>query len=411
MKNKSIWIFCQYAQEPPYNTMFRYHSWGKLLAQKGYDVTIFAGSFVHNTDIDVIEKRGTDETEVDGIHYVYLKINKYQGNGLKRILAIMKFRKLVVKRTKKMVKPDYIVETDAYDFSYYRRHFKNTKVIVDISDLIPLGIVEYKGTSNNHPLVKYLYGQEKKAYISCDALIFSMEGGIDYVKERKYASKVDLNKIFHINMGIDLAQNDKNLQEAPFEPPFDKNKFNIGYLGSIRVANNIKQICDAALAVQQDGYKDIEFHIYGNGDELENLQQYVKDNNINNIHFYGRIEKKYIPAILTKTSANILTYKQVGLMKYGGSQSKLFDALAAGRPILCNAKFGYNLITRYNCGVVTDEQTPEAFKKAVLELYNMPKSELDQMGKNGRKAAIDYDIPVLVDKFIGVLDYLDKKGE
>ena len=98
-------------------------------------------------------------------------------------------------------------------------------------------------------------------------------------------------------------------------------------------------------------------------------------------------------------------------MKYGGSQSKLFDALAAGRPILCNAKFGYNLITRYNCGVVTDEQTPEAFKKAVLELYNMPKSELDQMGKNGRKAAIDYDIPVLVDKFIGVLDYLDKKGE
>ena len=96
-------------------------------------------------------------------------------------------------------------------------------------------------------------------------------------------------------------------------------------------------------------------------------------------------------------------------MKYGGSQSKLFDYLASGKPILCNAKFGYNLIERYNCGIVTDNQTPKAFADAVEKLYNMTEKELSEMGTRARKAAEAYDQPILVDQLCKVLDFVEKK--
>ena len=67
-----------------------------------------------------------------------------------------------------------------------------------------------------------------------------------------------------------------------------------------------------------------------------NKEKYCKDNDISNVIFYGRIEKDKIFYILSHADANILTYKQVNLMKYGGSQSKLFDYLACGKPIICN---------------------------------------------------------------------------
>ena len=95
-------------------------------------------------------------------------------------------------------------------------------------------------------------------------------------------------------------------------------------------------------------------------------------------------------------------------MKYGGSQSKLFDYLASARPIICNAKFGYNLITRYDCGLVTKDQTSKAFADTIQELYNMPERKLSEMGKNSRIAAEAYAQPILVDKLCQAIDHAER---
>ena len=95
-------------------------------------------------------------------------------------------------------------------------------------------------------------------------------------------------------------------------------------------------------------------------------------------------------------------------MKYGGSQSKLFDYLASGRPIICNAKFGYNLITRHDCGLVTENQTPEAFADTIQEFCNMSGKRLAEMGRNSRKTAETYDQPILANKLCEVIHYVER---
>lgn len=404
-----ILIICQAAQEPPYNTMLRYHNWGKILVKMGHVVDIVAASTVHNTDIDVIEETGKKITVVDGVRYSYIATPKYHGNGLGRIKNIISYTIKLKYLSKKIKRPDVIISSAAYKYPFIRNYFKNVPIIVDIVDLWPISIIQYANVSKYNPLIQLLYYLEKRAYIEADALIFSMEGGKDYIAERKYRNKVDPKKVFHINMGCDIKQKDMELATVKYDLGWDLSKFNIVYCGSIRQANQVKQICVAAKEVMKRGMKDVFFHIYGNGDELESLQQYVKENEITNIKFYGRIEKENIPAILANSKANILTYKQVDLMRYGGSQSKLFDYLASGKPVLCNAKFGYNLIERYNCGVVTDNQTPEAFADAVEKLYNMTDKEVTEMGVRARQAAEAYDQPILVDQLCKVFDYLEKK--
>lgn len=406
MGKNRILIICHYAQQPPLNTMLRYHNWGKELKKRGYSVTIVAASTIHNTNIDIVEQNGKLVDICDGVRYVYIKTPKYKGNGLARIKNMIAFCKGLKKVDK--LRPDVIINCEAYLFLFAKHFFRGIPIITDTVDLWPQSIIEYAGFNKKNPMVRFMYMLEKIAYIKSNALIFSMEGGKDYIAERKYRKKVDPRKVFHINMGCDIKQKDQELLSSDYELGWDLNKFNIVYCGSIRQANQVKQICVAAKEIMNRGLDDVFFHIYGNGDELDSLKQFVKEENITNVKFYGRIEKENIPAILVNSKANILTYKQVDLMKYGGSQSKLFDYLASGKPILCNAKFGYNLIERYNCGIVTDDQTPDAFADAVEKLYNMSESELEAMGKCARKAAENYDQPQLVDKLCKVIKYVNR---
>lgn len=406
MEKEKVWIVCHYAQQPPYNTMLRYHNWGKELIKRGYEVTIVAASTVHNTDIDVVEELGRSENLCGGISYIYIKTPKYSGNGLKRILNMLSF--CFGLRSLSQKKPDVIICCEAYLFPFVRKFFGKVSIITDIVDLWPQSIVEYANFSKNNLMIQVLYYLEKIAYLKSDALIFSMEGGIDYIKEQPYGSKIVDEKVFHINMGCDIRQKDKELESIAFDLGWNPADFNIVYCGSIRQANQVQQICDAAREIQNRGYSSIRFQIYGNGDDLERLQTYIKEYNIDNVRFYGRIEKAKIPFILSKGKANILTYKHVPLMKYGGSQSKLFDYLASGRPIICNAKFGYNLIERFSCGVVADNQSAKALADAIEKLYAMQEKELYEMGKRARKVAEAYDQPFLVDKLCEVFHYIEK---
>lgn len=391
--------------------MLRYHNWGKQLILRGYDVTIIAASVVHNTDIDVIDRMGAIGTTCDGINYHYIKTPKYSGNGSGRIKNMMAYCLGISKFAKSHRKPDLIISSDAYVFPFVKYAYKRVPLIVDITDLWPISIIQYTGMSKYHPFIQVLFEAEKIAYIKSDALIFSIEGGIDYVHETRYRKRVYDKKIFHINMGCDMEERDRNEELFAEKLPWNPKHFNIVYCGSIRQANHVKEICDAAEVLSARGYKDIDFQIYGNGDELEDLKKYCQDKKIENVTFYGRIEKAKIPYILANSKINLLTYKKVDLMRFGGSQSKLFDYLASGRPILSNADWGYNLITRYNAGMVTKNQSPEAFADAVEELYKSGDMVLDEMGKRGRAAAELYDQPILVEKLCQVFDYCLKQNE
>lgn len=406
--NKIIWILAHYAQEPPYNTMLRYHNWGKELVKHGYQVTIITSSIVHNTNLDVIDEISNNTHFCDGIRYVYVKGNRYDGNGLKRMFNMFSYYRGVCNSIYTFEKPNLIISGIPHALVALKslKIAKNLKIscIVDVLDLWPEAIVQCNNVKRSNPLILGLAYFEKKIYKKATALIFSMEGGRQYIKDIGILENHTGSKVFHINMGIDLNEFDSN--KSCYEAiKIEGDAFKIGYCGSIRLVNNVGYICDTAKEIAKRGYHDIRFYIYGNGDQEQYLKEYCLRNGIDNIEFRGRIDKKFIAAVLSSMDINLLNYVPIDLYKYGGSMSKMFDYFAAGRPVICNTRFGYDLIERYQAGKVAQRNDVISYADSILEIYNMNSNEREAMGMNARRAAEDYDLSKMYEKLEKVIEY------
>lgn len=409
-KATNIYMFCHYAQQPPYNTALRYHNWGKILVSRGYSVTIFCASVVHNTDIDVIDELGgMKQSSCDGVKYVYVKTSKYSGNGLGRIKNMIQYYHNIKMIAKRFPKPDLSLCCCAYLYKRAKSIWKDVPCICDIEDLWPESIVDVMNISANNPMIKYLYHVEKEAYKKCDALVFSVAGGYEYITDKGWQNLIDEKKVFHINMGVDLDEFDKNVTAYTYDDSrlLQDDIFKVVYCGSVRAANNIKALCDAAKIVKNQE-SSIQFMIHGSGNEVEELTQYCLDNQIDNVKFYGRIDKNQIPYVLSHADVCLLTFADISIKKYGGSQQKSFEYYASRKPIVSNWDSGYNLIKEYNAGIVSKTQSPEDMAKAILDVYNMTDEQREQMGKNARQIAEDYAQPKLVNQLINVMNYVSK---
>ena len=67
----------------------------------------------------------------------------------------------------------------------------------------------------------------------------------------------------------------------------------------------MQDILDAAILLKE--HKEIQFFLYGAGYQEEDLKKYKEEHHIDNVHFKGRVNKKYIPGILSRGSLNMLT--------------------------------------------------------------------------------------------------------
>ena len=305
-------------------------------------------------------------------------------------------------------KPDIIYTSTPDLFTAWKaeKFAKKHKLpcVVEVRDLWPLSIVEYKGFSNSNPAIRVLYSLEKKIYRRADALVFTMEGGKDYIKEKGWGKKVDLNKIFNLNNGIDISeQNSHRAENALSDTDLNNNNFKVIYAGSIRMVNAVDMLVKAAEILKEK--EDVSFLIYGDGDMRGELECYCAEKGINSVKFKGRVDKKYIPYICSKANVNVISVKQTGVSEYGVSWNKLFDYMAAGKPILSTVKVNYDLIEKYDCGFSLDDQKPESIAEAVLKVYNMSDSEYARLCKNAENAAKDFDYSILTTKLEEVIDY------
>ena len=416
MKGKTILIVSQYTKQPEYTGDMRNYDWGRHLITLGNTVYILCASLVHGTTIDLIE--GDEEYKIvddsSGIKYVYVKTPMYQDNGMSRIKNMGAFYFIALKIMKKLPVPDLIIAKSPNPMACVAalKYAKKKKIpcVCDIVDLWPESIAVYQGVSRSNPLMKLLYQGEKWIYKTCSALIFSDEGDYDYVIEKGWEKAVPKEKAFYVNIGINIEDNDRNKEEYKLDDPAleEENTFKVIYSGSVRTVNNLKLLVDAGKIIQDKGYSDIRVLIYGGGDQVDELRQYCKDQSITNVQLYGRMEKKYVPYILSKADVCAFCYQSTPLLRFGGSMNKMFDFLASGKPIIANAKMGYSLIEGRGAGKELDSNDAEDYAAEIIKFHDMPKSERDKYGTAGRKVAEEYDIHNLCNQMMVALEYAEE---
>ena len=403
-----IWFINHYAVPPQYYPLARPSLFAKHLQAMGHEVTIFAASTVHNSNINLIEGSEPYKTEtVDGIPYVYINCTHYQGNGIKRVINLVEFAAKLPGICDKFEKPDAIMATVFDPLSCYQgiRYAKNhnIKAVAEIADLWPETMVAYGMAGPSNPIVKVLRYIEKRIYTWSDAIIFTFAGAYNYIKEQNWENEIPRSKVHYINNGIDLEQFDYNKEHFTVqdEDLDNENLFKVVYTGSIRRVNNLGKLLDVAKLVTNP---NVKFLIWGAGDEVPQLQERVAKEKITNVVFKGRVEKKYVPYIVCKASLNVVHGNSTVLSCYGTSNNKIFDYLAAGKPILHDFFVKYNPVIDYNAGVDVQSGKPEDIAAIVDKLAASNPDVLAEYGKNAREGAKDFDFMVLTRKLLNVID-------
>lgn len=409
----NIWLINHYAVPPKYYPLARQTYFAKYLMAMGHTVTIFAASSVHNSDVNLItDGRKWREETVDGVHYVYIKCCDYQGNGLKRIYNICEFAWKLPGVCKQFPKPDAIVATSMPPTSCamgVRMGRKwGCKTVAEIADLWPESIVAYGIAGPHNPAVLALRRLEKWIYKRADALVFTMEGAYDYITEQGWEKDIPRSKVHYINNGVDLEQFDYNKEHFRVEDPDldDPDTFKVVYTGSIRKVNNLGLLLDAAKCVNDPRVK---FLIWGDGDEREVLERRVRDKGLTNVVFKGKVEKKYIPSIVSRANLNFAHNSFTYLFNYGISFNKLFDYFAAGQPILCDFPCRYNPAIIYGAGMEVRDTQPQEIAAVIGQLAKLPAEQRRLMGANARRAAEDYDFKRLTDKLVAVIESIPEQ--
>lgn len=419
MKKKNIWLWNHYATDMYINRGGRHYWFAKNLIKQGYDTTIFCANTFHNKPdfIDTGKKKYVIDT-VDNIPFVFVKTSTALGNGLDRVknmtLFYINLFSVAKEYAKIKGKPDVILASSVHPLTMVAgiqiaKKF-GIPCVCEVRDLWPEAIFAFNKAKENSILGRILIAGEHWIYRKADALVFTKEGDIDYLKEKKWdtdqGGDVDLAKCHYINNGVDLETFETSITKNILEDEdLNSDKFNVIYVGAIRPVNNVGNILDAASLLKSD--KDIQFLIYGEGNQKEILEKRVADENLTNVKIKGFVNKQFIPYILSKSSVNLLNYSQSQYnWARGNSSNKLFEYMASGKPIISTVKMGYSIIEKYKCGIELERSTPQELAKAILNIKNMPIEQYQALGQNGKNGVKEFDFKVLTKKLIDVIEGL-----
>jgi len=379
--SKNIWIINEYAGSPYHGMEFRHYYIGKELVKLHNKVTIISSSYSH-----LFKNLPKNRKEnIDGVDYLWLKTFNYgNSHNKKRVLKWFLFSFKVLFLPFKLKKPDVIIVSPMAPFpilpAWILSKIYGAKLIYEVKDIWPLSIIELGGYSPKHPFIKCMSWFEKFALKKSDIIVSNLQNYGEHIK-----NNIGIDRDFEwISNGVDLDElsDIKPLSQSIIDK-IPKDKFIVGYTGTIGVANALDSLLDASILLKD--YSNILFIIVGDGQEKSKLIDKYKSNNV---LFINSINKKEVQSMLQLFDICYIGLKKENLFKYGVSPNKLFDYMYSAKPILYAINSGdNNIIKLANCGVVAEAENSQDISRAILKLYNNDNRE--KLGINAKEYVLN----------------------
>lgn len=372
----NIWIFNHHAQGPELPGGTRHFDLAKQLVSKGHSVTIFAAGFHYTLlkeTINYVDNKYKVEDKSD-VQFVWVKTYPYEKNNIKRMINIVSYAwnlNFLIPKLK-LKKPDIIIGSTVHPFasllaSKFAKKYK-VPFIFEIRDLWPQTFIDMKLWNKNNFKAKIFKFIEKITVKRSNKIIVLSPLTINYLfKEYNYKKE----NILLLPNGI----NDNFI--IPIEQKIN-NTINITYLGGIDRVHGLEFLVDLASNLKNER---IIFNIYGDGKERKNLENIIKNKNINNIEFKGSVPKVNVPIVLSQ--ANLLFVSTSNVLY--GSENKLYEYMATGKPIIVATTSEHNNpIKDINCGISLDRADVNKAAKNLMDFIENNKNNLSEIGIRGQ---------------------------
>ncbi len=271
--------------------------------------------------------------------------------------------------------------------------FRRKRVIFEVRDLWPRGAIEL-GYIKFKPLIKLLYWFEKSCYKHSDLIIgLSPDMQADIIKRFP-------------NLQVECIP---NASDTIFSEPVNNHNFQtfkqpyFVYTGSLGVMDDCIQIIEGIKCYNAQYTSPVDFYFAGKGVQLNEMQALVTKYQLKNVHFLGSLPKREIVPLIQNAFACIVCFKAINVLQ-SSSPNKLFDAFAAGKPVLQNTS-GWikSLNLEFPFGYTWQAGQPENFAEGVFNMLNSP--QYHQWSINAKQLAEnDFSRDILSNKYLTLLN-------
>ena len=388
--SKKIWILNHYAIPPNMPGGTRHYDLSQELIKKNFEVTIFSSGFSHEKkDYFKLFKGKPYIVENYGkLKFVWLKTAPYRKNNYKRILNMLSYLFRILTVAHNFSKPEIIIGSLVHPFAVIAawllsKKYK-AKFIFEVRDLWPQTPIDMGAIKDNGIIAKLMYAWEKFMYRRAEKIIVLLPNAKKYIEGKGISEE----KVIWIPNGVNLEQFDKPVQLDPDSDLVQllrksKNKFKVIYTGAHGPANGLNVVIEVA-SILQKNHNEVQFFLIGNGVLKEKLLCDSEKYRLKNIHFFSSIPKKQIPDLLRYADLLLHCFAPIDVFKYGISPNKIFDYLAAGKPIIMSVKTSNNIAQEAGAGIAVEPGNPETLAKGILKIKEMSEEERRRLGANGR---------------------------
>jgi len=238
----------------------------------------------------------------------------------------------------------------------------------DVPDILPdIGISA--GMIKNKILISFLYRIEKWVYKNSKSISTCTQGQLKNILDKG----ISHTKLSHISDWVDTIFFDKysTLYKKEVENKYNfKGKKLVSFFGNIGALQNPNVFISIMKSFSEEKNDNILFLFFGDGILSSELKNIVKKENINNVMFMGRIDRKYVPACMKMSDVLVSNYvsdKHLSLYIPG----KLFEYAISGKPIVMGARGdSKNIIEKYSLGLAVEPSNKSDFKKAIIKIID-----------------------------------------
>jgi glycosyltransferase involved in cell wall biosynthesis len=334
----------------------------EALADRGYHV-------------DFLCLRGEGEQsyqEVNGVHVIRLPQNRYRGRSLWAyvygyshffVLSFLRLTWLQFRKGYALIQvhtmPDFMV------FAAVMPKIMGSKIVLDIHDLMPELYCTKFGLAEDHPIIKIITLFERLSTRFAHRVIavhrpqsrLLVKHGIPHWKIQTIMNAVD-DKIF---------RSDEKIRR----PDKKANTFTLVYHGTLVKRYGV-DVAIRAVRLAKEKIPRLRFLIYGEGNDLDELEALAEELNLSNTVIFSRkfLPLEQIPPALAQADVGLVPNRDTG--RDNVLPTKLLEYVTLGIPAIVSrtdtveAYFDDTMVRFVRPG---DEQQ---LTEAILELYYHP---------------------------------------
>ena len=393
----------------------RSYEFAKRFVEKGHEVTLITRDVRHlehgREGVAARRLLWARET-VDGIEVIYLRMPYSNHMGkLGRLASFAGFTAGACLTALLVRRPD-VTLGEAQPLTvgvpgWLLARLRGVPFVFEICDLWPYVPVEI-GALRGAPLIMAATWLEESLYDAAETVVVCSEASRDQLLGRGYAPE----KVALIPNASDCDLfRPENVDGGWRARNGLEGKFVALYFGAVGPANGLDQLVAGAARLQAAGAADpsgpaaqVRIVVVGDGRDKPHLMRETEERGLTNLVWLDPLPKDELAGVVGAVDVTLTIFMAHPAFETN-SPDKLFDSLAAGKPVVCTlGGWWKRLVEDEKCGAYVEGGDAAALAATLAALSREP-GMVAAMGRSARALAErEFDRDILADRLLEILE-------